>query len=143
MTTTKVGADIPSSDKKERSRKPKFDIATCTDTDGIVVARDEKGKLKGIPANVSRDFANLSKNDFSHVATYFEYKAAAMDFVIATATERKTEFLERAEEERSDKPSRKRQVKKVAKLKSQMEELMTLLEADGLSKEDLASMLAD
>lgn len=140
--TTKVG-NIPSPEKKERNKKPKFDLALAVDAAGVKIPHDDKGRLTAIPANVPSESSNLSKGDFESVAMYFDYKAFSMDYIIASATERKAEWMERAEEERSDKPSRKRQIKKVAKLKSQMEELMALLEADGLSKEELATMLAD
>lgn len=144
--TKKVGSTVEvkqdKTEKKEKVRRPDFDLKSALNAAGSACELDDKNRLNDVPVNYSSDFSPLKKNNFSHRSLFFLWKAECVELQKAKLDERKAEFIEMAEEAKTNKPSRKRQIKKIQKLNDQMGELKKLLVADGMSPEDLEELMA-
>lgn len=113
------------------STKPNFDLASAVNGEKPIEL-DDKGRLTGIPTNFDSSFNALTASQFSNKEIYYRFQASRVDEKIETLNKRKTELLERAEDEKSGADPVKVKVRKAEKMRKQLAELEKQLEEEGI-----------
>lgn len=143
-TSKKVGNKVAKQDetanaetKKEKVKRPAFDVTKAVDSKGAVIPLDENERLTGIPVNWINEYSPLKSSAFAKKETFFEWKAAVVSEQMERLSDRREELLERAEEARKGVDPVVKKQRKLAKMTKEMEKLREELKAQGINPDEL------
>lgn len=134
VAEAKPAADVK--EKKEKKEKPEFNLAKALDENGNSVNLNE-GRLTALPVNVPEGTKGLKRNSFSTKILYAQYQRVLLLKQQENLAKRLEDKDAEIVELKSGGDPKMKKVRRVKKLKAQVNALIAALRADGIDPEEM------
>jgi hypothetical protein len=125
-TVEDINESEVSTGRKERNRKPSFDLNTAVDNEGNLIALNEDGQLTGMPANWTPDKSNLKRGEFAENSMFYQFRINAVIAGISKMQDKVKELEDKRDGKEDPVAKKQKQLerlkKRVAALESDLGE---------------------
>lgn len=135
-TSVKVGDKAKSVEKKEKKDRPVFNLKKALDDNGNEIALKE-GRLTAIPVNVPDKCKGLKRNSFSTKTIYAEYQLYLLHKQSEKLAKKITDKEGEIKDLKSGGDPKMKKLRRVKKLRAQVNALLEALKADGIDPAEL------
>lgn len=138
--TVKVGkkkvVKVEAKKEKVKKEKKEFDLSKAIDENANKISLNE-GRLTAIPANIPEGAKGLKRNVFSTKTLYAEYQLYLLHKQSDKLAKKITDKEEEIKDLKTGGDPKMKRVKRVKKLKAQVEALIESLKADGIDPSEM------